>query len=109
MSGFGGSAWEWNEQRQEFYYHNFAVQQPDLNFRNPLVVETMMSVLRFWLDRGVAGYRVDAVQHMFEVAVDENGRYPDEPLSGNTENQLDYDYLKHIHTQSQNETYDMVY
>lgn len=106
---FRGSAWEWNEQRKEFYYHAFAIQQPDLNYRNPRVVEMMKSVLRFWLDRGIAGYRVDAVPHMFEVLPDSSGRYPDEPVSGDNNDPLDYGYLKHIYTQSQDETFDMVY
>lgn len=106
---FRGSAWEWNEQRKEFYYHAFAIQQPDLNYRSPKVVEMMKSVLRFWLDKGVAGYRVDAVPHMFEVLPDSSGRYPDEPLSGDTNDSEDYGYLRHIYTQSQNETFDMVY
>lgn len=106
---FRGSGWEWNEKRQEFYYHAFAIQQPDLNYRSPRVVEMMKSVLRFWLDRGVAGFRVDAVPHMFEVPADSTGRYPDEPLSGDTDDPLDYGHLKHIYTQSRNETFDMIY
>lgn len=109
MSVFRGSGWTWNEIRGEFYYHAFAIQQPDLNYRNPKVVEMMKSVLRFWLDRGVSGFRVDAVPHLFEVLPDSYGRYPDEPLSGDTDDALDYGYLKHIFTQSQNETFDMVY
>lgn len=106
---FRGSAWEWNEKRQEFYYHAFAIQQPDLNYRSVNVVKMMKSVLRFWLDRGVAGFRVDAVPHMFEVQMDASGRYPDEPPSGDTNDPLDYGYLHHIYTQSRDETFDMVY
>ena len=109
LSVFRGSAWEWNEQRQEFYYHAFAVQQPDLNYRSSKVVDMMKSVLTFWLDKGVAGYRVDAVPHMFEVLPNATGYYPDEPLSGDTTDSEDYGYLKHIYTQSQDETFDMVY
>lgn len=109
LSVFRGSAWEWNEKRQEFYYHAFAIQQPDLNYRSPRVVEMMKSVLRFWLERGVAGYRIDAVPFMFEVLPDSTGHYPDEPLSGGTNDTLDYGYLNHIFTQSQDETFDMIY
>lgn len=109
MSVFRGSAWEWNEKRQEFYYHAFAIQQPDLNYRSENVVKMMKSVLSFWLDRGVAGYRVDAVPHMFEVLADASGNYPDEPVSGDTTDSEDYGYLHHIYTQSQSETFDMVY
>jgi alpha-glucosidase len=60
FSRFGGSAWEWCEERRQFYYHSFLTSQPDLNWRNPEVREAMASVMRFWLDRGVDGFRVDA-------------------------------------------------
>lgn len=54
-----GSAWTWDEHTQQYYLHLFLPQQPDLNWRNPEVVEAMHSVLRFWLDRGVDGFRID--------------------------------------------------
>jgi alpha-glucosidase len=63
---FGGSAWEWSPTRQQFYYHKFYKQQPDLNWRNPAVEEAMFNAMRFWLDRGVAGFRLDAVPTLFE-------------------------------------------
>ena len=56
-----GSAWEWVPARGQFYYHFFYRQQPDLNWRNPVVEKAMIDGLRFWLDRGVAGFRIDAV------------------------------------------------
>ncbi len=60
LSRFGGSAWEWDERRQQFYYHSFLVSQPDLNWRNPDVRQSIAEVMRFWLARGVDGFRVDA-------------------------------------------------
>ncbi len=66
VSGFGGSAWEWVPARQQFYYHEFYKQQPDLNWRNPAVETAMFNVMRFWLDRGVAGFRLDAIPALFE-------------------------------------------
>jgi alpha-glucosidase len=60
LSRFGGSAWEWCEARRQFYYHSFLPSQPDLNWRNLEVREAMASTMRFWLDRGVDGFRVDA-------------------------------------------------
>ena len=54
---FGGSAWTFNSQRGQYYYHQFLPQQPDLNFRNPAVVKEMDDVIRFWLDKGVDGFR----------------------------------------------------
>ena len=65
---FGGSAWEWVPTRGQFYYHNFYKQQPDLNWRNPAVEQAMFSSMRFWLDRGVAGFRLDAITDLLEDA-----------------------------------------
>lgn len=108
ISIFRGSAWQWHEDRKEYYYHAFLKEQPDLNYRNPKVVEEMKNVLRFWLDRGIAGFRVDAVPFLFESLPDENGNYPDEPLSGRCDPSADC-YLNHIYTQNYEETWDMVY
>lgn len=58
------SAWKWDDVREEFYMHSFAVEQPDLNWSNPYVREAMKDAMRFWLDRGVDGFRVDAVNHI---------------------------------------------
>jgi alpha-glucosidase len=66
VSGFGGSAWEWVPAVHQFYYHEFYKQQPDLNWRNPAVEKAMFDSMRFWLDRGVAGFRLDAIPTLFE-------------------------------------------
>lgn len=68
LSNFGGSAWEWDEASGQFYYHAFLKQQPDLNWRNPEVRAAMYEVLRFWLDRGVDGFRVDVLWHLIKDA-----------------------------------------
>ncbi len=60
LSRFGGSAWEWDQPSGQYYYHAFLKEQPDLNWRNDDVRRAMADVLRFWLDRGVDGFRVDA-------------------------------------------------
>src|SRR5690348_2456290 len=65
-STFGGSAWQWDSKTKQFYYHFFYVQQPDLNWRNPAVEKAMFDVPRFWFKRGVAGFRLDAVDTLFE-------------------------------------------
>jgi alpha-glucosidase len=65
-SVFGGSAWEWDERTDQYYFHAFLPEQPDLNWRTPQVRGAMLDVLRFWLDRGVDGFRVDAIHHLFE-------------------------------------------
>jgi alpha-glucosidase len=61
VAHFGGVAWDWDEVAGQYYLHSFLKEQPDLNWRNPEVVEAMMDVLRFWLDRGVDGFRVDVM------------------------------------------------
>jgi alpha-glucosidase len=65
-STFGGSAWQWNPKLNQFYYHFFYPQQPDLNWRNPKVEAAMFDVTRFWYKRGVVGFRLDAVDTLFE-------------------------------------------
>ncbi|MDD3486384.1 MAG: alpha-amylase family glycosyl hydrolase, partial [Atopobiaceae bacterium] len=61
---FGGSAWEWCEARQQYYLHTFAPQQPDLNWANPRVRSALFDVANFWADKGVGGFRVDAVTYI---------------------------------------------
>jgi len=66
QSIFGHSAWQWSEPRKQFYYHAFYKEQPDLNWRNRAVRDAMYDMMRFWLDKGVAGFRLDAVPSLFE-------------------------------------------
>ena len=66
MSTFGGSAWKFDPTTNQYYYHYFYAQQPDLNWRNPAVKDAMFDVTRWWYDRGVAGFRLDAVDLLFE-------------------------------------------
>jgi alpha-glucosidase len=65
LSIFGGSAWEWSGDRMQYYLHNFLKEQPDLNLHNPDVQEELLSVVRFWLDRGVDGFRLDTINFYF--------------------------------------------
>jgi alpha-glucosidase len=74
---FGGSAWEWVPERGQYFYHEFYKQQPDLNWRNPAVEKAMFDTMRFWLDRGVAGFRLDAITTIYE-----DPSLKDEPLTG---------------------------
>ena len=66
LSVFGGKAWEWDEITGQYYYHAFLKEQPDLNWRNPEVRQAMYGVLRFWLDRGVDGFRIDVLWHLIK-------------------------------------------
>jgi alpha-glucosidase len=70
----GGSAWEWDEKTGQYFLHLFLKEQPDLNWRNPEVVEAMHDVLRFWLDNGVDGFRMDMVVFLMK-----HPDFPDNP------------------------------
>ncbi|MCT4610740.1 MAG: alpha-amylase family glycosyl hydrolase [Pelagimonas sp.] len=61
LSIFGGSAWQWDARREQYYLHNFLVSQPDLNFHCPAVQEALLDTVRFWLDLGVDGFRLDTI------------------------------------------------
>ncbi|XP_063617381.1 maltase A1-like [Cydia splendana] len=111
LSHFHGSAWEYRAETDKYYLHQFVIGQPDLNYRNPELVAEMNNVVRHWLGKGVAGFRVDAANTLFEVDKELfNGTYPDEPLSGAVGVELDdHDSLNHIYTKNQNETYYIIY
>jgi alpha-glucosidase len=64
LSNFGGDAWQLDPATGQYYYHAFLKEQPDLNWRNPELQQAMLNVLRFWLDRGVDGFRVDVIWHI---------------------------------------------
>ena len=93
ISVFSDSAWTWNENRQQYYLHQFTVEQPDLNYREPRVVQAMKDVLTFWMEKGADGFRIDAVNLLFE-----DSAFRNESLSGETDDQRDHAYLTHIYT-----------
>ncbi|PWG62321.1 alpha-glucosidase [Spiribacter halobius] len=68
LSVFGGSAWQWDSVRCQYYLHNFLASQPDLNYHNPAVQDAMLAEMRFWLERGVDGFRLDAINFCFHDA-----------------------------------------
>ncbi|HEU5072829.1 MAG TPA: alpha-amylase family glycosyl hydrolase, partial [Polyangiaceae bacterium] len=78
LSEFGGSAWEWDPATEQYYYHAYLKQQPDLNWRNPEVERELLGALRFWLDRGVDGFRLDAIHHVIK-----DDLYRDNPINPN--------------------------
>ncbi len=93
MSTFPGSAWEYNEERGEFYLHLYAKEQPDLNHDNPLVREAIKGVMRFWLDMGVDGFREDVITQISKREGLPNGN-PLMPASRGFEH---YNNGPHIH------------
>ncbi len=102
VSLFGGSAWEWVPARQQYYYHEFYKQQPDLNWRNPAVELAMFAHMQFWLDRGVAGFRLDAIPSMFEDV-----QLRDEPEAGGT-NAYGDPQVNRMYTDNLPEVHDVV-
>jgi alpha-glucosidase len=74
ISDFGGPAWTWDEATGQYYSHAFLSQQPDLNWRNPAVRSAIHDVMRFWLSRGVDGFRIDVLWHFIKHA-----EFPDNP------------------------------
>ena len=82
---FGGPAWEWETRRRQYYFHNFLKEQPDFNFHNPEVHEWALDTLRFWLERGVDGFRLDAVNHYVHDA-----ELRDNPLDHREKSAPDY-------------------
>lgn len=97
LSVFGDVAWEWDDHTGQYYLHSFLPAQPDLNWRNPEVQAAMFDTLRFWLDRGVDGFRIDVAHYLMKDPQlrDEPGADPDEPRLFKSLG--DYDSLRHIY------------
>jgi len=106
LSIFEGVAWEWESRRKQYYQHNFLVSQPDFNFHNPEVREWLKENVKFWLDRGVDGFRLDTVNYYFH----------DPQLRDNPPRNYDKDYppvnpyymQDHVYSISQPENVDFV-
>jgi alpha-glucosidase len=99
MSNFGGSAWTWDEATAQFYYHAFLREQPDLNWRNRDVRAAVYAVMRFWLDLGVDGFRVDVLWHLMKDAA-----FRDNPVNpAYTPGQPDINRFLQVHSADQPE------
>ena len=102
VSIFGGPAWEYNRELNQYYYHMFTPQQPDLNWRNPQVRQEMLDIFRFWLDRGVDGFRLDVFNEYFkDKDFRNNPRKPGIHL-------LPFDRYEHIYDTSQPEMFPLL-
>lgn len=105
LSIFGGPAWKWDAKREQYYLHNFLSSQPDLNFHNPEVVDAVLDVARFWLERGVDGFRLDTIN--FYYADDQLRDNP--PLSPEKRNASiapsvnPYNHQEHIYSKNRPE------
>lgn len=96
LSVFGGPAWEWDDATGQYYLHSFLPSQPDLNWRNPEVRSAMLETVRFWLDRGVDGIRIDVADYLMK-----DPALRDNPAAGAAADMFKargaYDHFNHIH------------
>ena len=96
QSVFGGPAWQWDARRCQYYLHNFLVEQPDLNVHNPAVQDALLDVARFWLDRGVDGFRIDAINFaMHDPELRDNP-----PALDKGKRTRPFDFQQHVYNQS---------
>lgn len=105
LSIFGGSAWQWDTSRQQYYLHNFLSEQPDLNFHNRQVQDALLDVTRFWLERGVDGFRLDTINFYFHSqGLENNPPLPPEERNDQTAPAVNpYNYQDHIYDKSRPE------
>ena len=89
---FGGSAWEYEPKRDQYYLHNFLKEQPDLNWYNTEVQQAMREIIRFWLKKGVDGFRLDTANfYAFDQKLRDNPKLPDDHPSLENRDGIDYD------------------
>ncbi|OHV85892.1 alpha-amylase family glycosyl hydrolase [Ensifer sp. LCM 4579] len=105
LSIFGGSAWAWDPTRQQYYLHNFLTAQPDLNLHNPEVQEALLAVERFWLERGVDGFRLDTINFYFhDKELRDNPALPPARRNASTAPAVNpYNYQEHIYDKNRPE------
>ncbi|QYJ88223.1 alpha-glucosidase family protein [Shewanella halotolerans] len=102
---FGGCAWEWEPRRQQYYLHNFLTSQPDLNFHNPDVRQAVLDNVKFWLDKGVDGFRLDAITFCYhDEQLRDNPPKPEDKRQGrgfSEDNPYAYQYHYYNNTRPQ--------
>jgi alpha-glucosidase len=106
LSIFGGVAWQWEPRRRQYFLHNFLASQPDLNFHNPEVREATLANVKFWLDRGVDGLRLDAINFCFhDRELRDNPAKPEDQRVGrgfSPDNPYAFQYHYYNNTQPEN-------
>ena len=104
LSLFGGSAWQWDTRREQYYLHNFLTSQPDLNYHEPAVQEATLDVALFWLKRGVAGFRLDTVNfYVHDKLLRDNPPAPAGSIVTTVATSNPYAYQLHLHDKNQPE------
>jgi len=110
LSIFGGSAWEWDTRRCQYYLHNFLTSQPDLNFHCPEVQEALLDVARFWLERGVDGFRLDTINfYVHDARLRDNPPLPPEARNDTIAPAVNpYNHQEHIYSKNRPENFDFL-
>lgn len=108
LSLFGGPAWTFDQKTGQYYLHQFVTQQPELNYRNPEVFAAMQNVMRFWLDKGIDGFRVDVIWLMLK-----DPHFRDEPPNLDWDKlpplaQAPSERLRHVYTRNLPEVHDLI-
>ncbi|MDX1992284.1 MAG: alpha-amylase family glycosyl hydrolase [bacterium] len=104
LSYFGGPSWTMDEGTHQYYMHNFLPEQPDLNYRNPEVLAAMQESIRFWLARGVDGFRIDVIHCTIK-----DDQFRDNPVNENyEEGELSYTMQRRVYSESRPEVHEMV-
>ncbi len=105
LSIFGGPAWQWDARREQYFLHNFLTSQPDLNFHNTDVQDALLDDCRFWLDRGVDGFRLDTINFYFaDKLLRDNPALALEERNGSIAPKVNpYNYQDHVHSKNQPE------
>ncbi|MBT8153440.1 DUF3459 domain-containing protein [Epibacterium ulvae] len=105
LSIFGGSAWQWDSRREQYYLHNFLTSQPDLNFHCAAVQEALLDIARFWLERGVDGFRLDTINFYFhDKELRSNPPLPPEERNGSIAPTVNpYNHQRHLYSKNQPE------
>ncbi len=110
LSIFGGSAWQWNGERQQYFLHNFLASQPDLNFHCAAVQDALLDVARFWLNRGVDGFRLDTINfYMHDAQLRDNPPLAPELRNATIAPQVNpYNHQEHLYDKNQPENLDFL-
>ena len=110
LSIFGGSAWQWDGERMQYYLHNFLAEQPDLNFHNADVRRELLDIARYWLDRGVDGFRLDTVNFYFhDRELRDNPPLDPAERNDNTAPSVNpYNFQDHLYDKTQPENLDFL-
>ncbi|NNL18296.1 MAG: alpha-glucosidase, partial [Boseongicola sp.] len=110
LSIFGGSAWEWDSTRCQYYLHNFLSTQPDLNFHNQDVQDALLDTVQFWLDRGVDGFRLDTVNfYVHSQGLEDNPPLPPEDRNSSIAPAVNpYNHQHHLYDKSRPENLDFL-